>query len=257
MKSAVIVDDDLLSANVLADMLSPYSAYIRVLKIFTSPSEALEYLQHHRIELVFLDVVMPGLSGFELMEQLGKIEFDVIFVTAHEHYALKAIKFGAIDYLLKPLSIQDISKTINKYLARPKNPNEYLLMLQSILHNVKFKEQNLQRVALPAFDGLEVVQMNDIIRCAADRNYTEVFLSQEKKLVISKNLKEIEEMLDPALFFRVHQSHLINLNFIKKYIKGDGGRILMKDNTYVDVSRRKRETFLALLTKANKTEIPF
>lgn len=157
-----------------------------------------------------------------------------------------------MDYLLKPLSATELSDSLNKYFARHKNPDDYELMLQSIFKNVKFHEQKVERVALPASDGLELVDMKNIIRCAADRNYTEVFLSQGNKMVISKNLKEIEEILDNEYFFRVHQSHLINVNFIKKYIRGEGGQVLMNDGSYVDVSRRKKEEFLEMITKRNK-----
>ncbi|MEO8151214.1 MAG: LytTR family DNA-binding domain-containing protein [Bacteroidia bacterium] len=257
MKNAIIIDDDILSANVLSDLLTPYSSNLKILEIFTSSAKALEFLSHHQVDVIFLDIEMPELNGFQLLEQLPLINFDIIFVTAYEQYALKAIKFSALDYLLKPLSVRELDRAMSKYFAHHKNPAEYLMMLESVFKNAKYSEQKIQKVALPASNGLELVDMKDIIRCTADRNYTEMFLSQAKKLIISKNLKEIEDMLDDRIFFRVHQSHLINLNFVKRYIKGEGGQVLMNDNSYVDVSRRKKEEFLSLITNRHKGEVIF
>jgi two-component system LytT family response regulator len=180
-------------------------------------------------------------TGFDLLTRLKDINFEVIFTTAYTEYAIKAFKFSAIDYLLKPIDIEDLKKAVGKVEKRVNNNMNS--RLKELVQNLKFGSAESYKLALPTLEGLVFIKINDIIYCEASSNYTQIYTSEGKYLV-SKTLKEYDELLSDHNFFRIHNSYLININSIKKYVKGDGGYVVLNDNTSLDVSKRKKEAFL-------------
>ena len=189
---------------------------------------------------------MPHLSGFDLLQQIAPISFEVIFVTAHDHYAIKAIRFSALDYLLKPVDVDDLMQAVRKVQERLQQKRSNY-QYQSVVHNMQFKPGRIERLAVPSFEGIDFFSLNDIIYCQADGNYTTLHLINHEKKLISKNLKDFESLLKESNFCRVHHSSLINMRHVQKYIKGEGGYIILTDNHHVDISRRKKEEFISML----------
>ena len=195
--------------------------------------------------MVFLDIQMQSETGFDLLAKVKPINFEVIFTTAHSNYAIKAFKFSAIDYLLKPIDIEDLKKAVEK-VERKVNFN-ISARLEQLVQNLKPSSGQNHKLALPTLDGLIFVKIEDIIYCEASSNYTQIFTFDGKKHVVSRTLKEYEELLADHDFFRIHNSFLINLNSIKKYVRGEGGYVIMSNDVSLDVSKRKKEAFLSKL----------
>jgi two-component system LytT family response regulator len=191
---------------------------------------------------------MPHKSGFDLLEELGEFNFEVIFVTAYDKYAIRAIKFSALDYLLKPVATDELRKAVQKVEERIRLKG-YRNNYASLLENVKYPSGRIEKLAIPISDGILFEKTSDIIYCEADANYTHLFLTGNRKLLVSKNLKDFENMLSDSGFFRVHHAYLINMNHIKKYIRGEGGYVILEEDHHVDVSRRKKEAFLQLFNR--------
>lgn len=182
------------------------------------------------------------MNGFEMLNELPEKDFHIIFTTAYDQYAIKAIKYAAFDYLLKPIDIQELQEAISNVETRENNQTkkQVELLQQNMLHPKK----QLNKLAIPTLEGLLFFDINDIIHLEANSNYTNIYFTNKTKITASKTLKEFEELLPEDIFFRTHHSHLINLNYIKRYIKGDGGQIELQNGSYVDVARRKKEEFL-------------
>jgi two-component system LytT family response regulator len=195
-------------------------------------------------ELVFLDVEMPHQNGFDLLKSLEQISFDVVFTTAYEHYAIKAIKFNALDYLLKPFSMKELEAAVQKYIHKRNAayPTDYAL--EGFLSNLRQPASLPKKIALPTLRGLIFTPVEQIIRCEAKDNYSKVYLVDGSAHLVSKTLKEFEYLLEDMQFFRVHYSHLINLQHICRYIQGNGGHVLMSDGSTIEVSRRRKSEFL-------------
>jgi two-component system LytT family response regulator len=182
-------------------------------------------------------------TGFDLLTQLGDFDFEVIFTTAYAEYAIKAFKFAAIDYLLKPIDIEELKRAVSKI---EKRMNDSIAQrLQQLMQNLKNTSSENYKLALPTTDGLVFVKMQDILYCEASSNYTEITVMDGKKYIVSRTLKEYEDMLGEHSFYRIHNSYLINLNAIKKYVRGEGGYVIMANDKSLDVSKRKKEGFLA------------
>ncbi|MBK5284688.1 MAG: response regulator transcription factor, partial [Bacteroidia bacterium] len=182
----------------------------------------------------------------EMLQQIEKIDFEVIFTTAYEKYAIQAIKFAALDFLLKPFSATDLTEAMNRY-SEKHNKHQTAHQFEALFHNLKHVLKDSKKIALPTLSGLSVIPLNEIIRCEADVNYTNFFLVNKQKIMVSKTLKEYDELLVEFDFCRVHGSHLINLHHVKNYTRGEGGTVTLSDGSHVDVSRRKREEFLMRL----------
>ena len=242
MLKSVIVDDELKSRETLRMMITSFCQGINVVATCQNIKEAIEAIQKFTPDVVFLDVQMQGETGFDLLSQLDNFKFDVIFTTAHSEYAIRALKSSAIDYLLKPIDIGDLQRAV----AKVENKQETYLTerLQQLLQNLKGASSENYKLALPISDGLIFIKVIDILYCKASGNYTEIFMVDGKKHLVSRQLKEYEDILNSRDFFRIHHSFLINLNFIKSYVRGEGGYVVMKDNTTIDVSRRKKEAFM-------------
>lgn len=241
----IIVDDEEKARINLKSLLEEYCPAVQVVATEERILEAIRVIEANEIDLVFLDIEMQGESGFDLLERINDFDFDVIFVTAHDEYAIKAFKFSAIDYILKPINIDELIESVEK----ARNKKEHLLdkeRYDMMIDNLK-NRKGFEKIALPTMDGLLFVDIKDIIRCESDDNYTNFFLTTGKHIMVSKTIKHFEDILTDHNFFRIHRSHIVNLNHIKKYIKGEGGYVIMSDETSVLVSRRKKEMFLRLL----------
>lgn len=242
---AIIVDDEQHCIDALKTMLQKKCPEVTVLAGVNSVTDAKQVIDELQPDLVFLDVEMPHENGFELLKRYDKVVFDVIFTTAYEQYALKAIKFNALDYLLKPFSVQDLQEALRKYHERRLNkPDAGIAPLEVFLQNMKTMQQTNKKIALPTINGLVFMPVQNIVRCESTGNYTKIFFTDRKQLLVSKPLKEFEELLTDVDFFRIHNSHLINLQQMESYIQGEGGFALMSDGTQVEVSRRRKADFL-------------
>jgi len=248
MINAIIIDDEYDGREALKLSLKRYCPEINILHLCENADEGIRIIQSSKPDLIFLDVQMPHKSGFNLLEELGEFDFEVIFVTAHDKYAIKAIKFSALDYLLKPVDVDDLQKAIQKAKVRLNQKGSHH-NYTSLLKNVGFKQKQLDKIAIPTMEGILFESLQDIIYCQADGNYTTLVMLQGDKIVVSKSLGDFENMLSVSGFFRVHHTYLINLKHIKKYIKGEGGYVILEGNHHVDVSKRKKEAFLQVLHK--------
>jgi two-component system LytT family response regulator len=199
-------------------------------------------------DLVFLDVQMPGMSGFDVLQKLTSVTFDIIFVSAYDRYAINAIRFSALDYLLKPVDVDELVNAVRRVKDKRDRKGKNF-SVQSVLHNVKFGANQVRRLAVPSFDGVDFFDAKDIIFCKAEGSYTTVYLIGGIQKVVSRNLKDFENVLSDSGFCRVHHSYLVNLQHVQRYVRGEGGYVMLTEDHHVDVSRRKKEEFLALLDR--------
>ncbi|MFN6076900.1 MAG: LytR/AlgR family response regulator transcription factor [Fluviicola sp.] len=234
MITALIVDDEIPAQESLTKLLQRFCKNVEIVGVASNVNEAIELCLEKRPQLLFLDIQMPSGSGFDILEKTTFIEKQVIFTTAYSNHAIEAIKANAIDYLLKPIEIQELVKAVEKAIKN----NQKI--------NLPTEEKSLDKIAIPTLDGTYFYNKSEIIRAEADSNYTEIHLTNGKKVVSSKTLKEIELVLLTSSFIRVHKSHLINLNFIKKYIKGDGGMLVLNDDSMIPVSRSHKDELTKL-----------
>jgi two-component system LytT family response regulator len=248
MIKAVIIEDEEKGRQYLENLINDIGTQISLVGAADSVSSGLELIKAQKPDVVFLDIQMHSETGFDLLERLPSIDFEIIFTTAYEHYALKAIKFCAIDYLLKPIDTQELRAAIDKVEKRRSKDN-LSKNFEVLLQNIKNTNTEHHQIALATNDGLVFVRVNNIIYCESDGPYTTFYLKESDKLVTSKNLKEYEDLLVDHNFFRIHKSYLINMGEIKRYIRGDGGQVIMSNTKALDVSKRKKETFLSLLSK--------
>jgi two-component system, LytTR family, response regulator len=248
MINAIIIDDETDGRETLTLAIEKYCTDITITGIYETPEQGLRAIRSSSPDLVFLDVQMPQMSGFDVLQQLSHIAFEVIFVTAYDQYAIKAIKFSALDYLLKPLDVDDLIHAIWRVKERL-NTRSNAFTYQSMLNNIQLKSGKIEKLAVPTLEGIDFFDTDDIIYCKAEGSYTALFLKDQKSKLVSKNLKDFENLLSESGFCRVHHSSLINLRHVQKYVKGEGGYVVLTGGHHVDISRRKREEFLSLLDK--------
>ncbi len=248
MIKTIIIDDEHYGRQSLQQALEKYCPEVEILQICESPEVGITAIKKLKPDLVFLDVQMPNMSGFDVLQKLSPIDFEVIFVTSYDQYAIKAIKFSAIDYLLKPLDVDDLIHAVQRTKENLQK-NGKAQRYQSVLHNINHASGKIEKLAVPTLDGIDFFETDDIIYCEADGSYTTLYFSGHQKQVISKNLKDFENLLTGSGFCRVHNSHLINMGHVQKYIKGDGGYVILTDDHHVDISRRKKDVFLGMLDK--------
>ena len=245
MIKAIIVDDEPNCCKTLSMLLDRYCKEVQVTGIFHNGLDALQAINSSTPDLVFLDVEMPKMNGFEMLEKLAAINFHLIFTTSYDQYALKAFRFSAIDYLLKPVDREELQNAVQKILKRTEVPAaEQLQILFQKLHH---PAAAVTKIALPTMEGLQMIPVQSIINCEANDNYTTLVLKGNKKLVVSCTLKVIEEMLEEHSFIRVHRSFLVNLDEVEKYVKADGGYVVMSDGSNIFISRNKKEELLQKL----------
>jgi two-component system LytT family response regulator len=242
MIKAILIDDEKHCRETLSIQLERYCPQLQLLAQCASAAEGLGAIAKYKPEVVFLDVEMPGMNGFEMLQQLSPLAFEVIFTTGYDAYAIKAIRFSALDYLLKPIDKEELRKAVAK--LHQKTDHKLTEQLDILLEKLGNKQASLQKIALPTGDGFELVPLENILHCASDSNYTHIVFKNGKKLLVSRTLKEIEELLEGHPFLRVHHSHLVNLNEITRYIRGEGGYVVMSDNTSIAVSRSRKDALL-------------
>ena len=246
--TAILVDDESSSLENLRQKLEEFSDSLKVVATAHRPEEAILLIRHHRPDVVFLDIEMPRMSGFKVLEEIGEADFEVIFVTAYNHYAIDAIRISAFDYLVKPVVLKELRHTMERLFheTRGKSKERRELLRQS-LFDAKSQEH---RIAIASNDGIELLQIRDIIRMESHSNYSHIILQGGRTIVVTKLLKDFETMLRGYGFYRVHNSHLINLSFVTKYLRGDGGQAMMQNGDIVEVSRRKKDEFIDLISFA-------
>jgi two-component system LytT family response regulator len=246
MIRAVIIDDEQSNVDTLCSLLKEYGLQVEVSGSASSIAQAVSMINKEKPQLVFLDVELGKETAFELFRSFPEPDFEVIFTTAHEKYALQAIKASALEFLLKPIDPKELTAAIRKFEKESRKETDRK-KIEALLQNSVFGKAG-QKIAIPSADGYSFIDSSDIVCCEADMNYTYVYSGKERVLS-SRTLKEFEEMLDPSKFFRCHKSWLINLDHIRKYSRTDGTRVLMANEKWVDISVRKREEFLKLFEK--------
>ncbi len=239
---ALIVDDEAFVRVALKEMLKMHCEDIEIIEEAGSITDGRQALEKTTPDIVFLDIRLSDGKGFDLLKGLNDIPFKVIFITAYEEYAITAFKFSAIDYLLKPIDVDELITAVEKAKVSIEKENTKLLM-EAFLKN---QESNQKKIALKTAEAIHLIDVKDIIRCNSDGNYTNFIIKDNKALLVSKTLKEFEELLSPYHFVRIHQSHLINLDYIEKYDKRSGGFVVLKDRSEIPVSTRKKEELLRL-----------
>ncbi|MDZ4668235.1 MAG: LytTR family DNA-binding domain-containing protein [bacterium] len=246
--STLIVDDERNGREILLALLEKFCFNVAVVGTADSGEKAISMVEQLQPQLVFLDINMPGLSGFEMLERLSPINFEVIFVTAHDAFALKAFKFSAVDYVLKPIDLDDLLNAVIKVESKLlSKTNDGAGKYKELFHNMRNQQNPFDKLGLATRDGLVFVKVSEIVRLESDVNYTWFYISGGEKILASKTLKEFEEMLMEYNFYRIHKSHLINLAHLQRYLKGEGGSVFMSDGSEVDVSRRNKEGLLKRL----------
>jgi two-component system LytT family response regulator len=244
MLKTIIVDDEPYCCETITTLLEDLPD-LKVVAVCHNGSDAIGAIHHFSPDLVFLDVEMPRMNGFEMLEQIPSVNFEIIFTTSYDQYALKAIRFSAIDYLLKPIDENELNQAVQKVIRRSKKPMEE--QLEILLQKVHQPKTPINKIALPTMEGFQMIKIDSIINCESDSNYTTLKLKDDKKIVVCRSLKEMEELLEEHSFVRVHRCYLANLNEIEKFVKGEGGYLIMSDGSSVDVSRNKKEELLRKL----------
>ena len=247
MIRGIIVEDERHSRETLRGMLDRYCKNVEIVAETDSYRGGLKEIREHNPDVVFLDIQMPDGSGFRMLEELDEIDFEIIFTTAFDQFAIKAIKYSALDYLLKPIDPEELVRALKKVetkLSHLKvNQN-----IQVLLDNIKARDADPHKIILSTSEKIHIIETDQIIRCESDNYYTNFFLSDGKKILVSKTLKENEQLLSDHNFIRPHKSHLVNVKFIKGFLKYDGGYIEMTDGSRIPVSRRKREKIIEVIT---------
>lgn len=246
MITAILIDDEKNALEVLEWQLKNFCTDVQVLAMCTSADEAVTAIIQLQPQLIFLDIEMPVKSGFEVLNAFQQPRFDVIFTTAYNQFAIKAFKYAAFDYLLKPIDAADLKAAIERF----KNRKTTLTTQQlEVLMNHMGKVPPPEKIALNTADGMMFIKPDQIIRCESQSNYTKIYLTTHQKVTIAKTLKDVEETLQEYHFYRIHNSHLINLQHIEKFVKADGGYVLMTDGEHITVARNRKDGFIEQFSK--------
>jgi two-component system LytT family response regulator len=248
--TTLIVDDEPDAVNFIRSIIEEYCPKLLIVGTAGNALEGAEAIREKNPELLFLDVEMPHGSGFDLLMQFPEKKFDVIFITAFNHYAIQAIKFSAVDYILKPINITEFIQSVDKVFEKRNENIDRNARYKTLLENLRKSPPT--RLAIPTSDGMEFLNTEEIIRIEADRSYCWFFLMDKRKILVSKNLKEFQELLNNRNFFRPHNSHLINLEHVKKYIRHEGNSVIMADGSQIPISRNNRDLFLSMMGKLSR-----
>lgn len=248
MTDIIIIDDEDHHIITLSKLLLAEFSDLKIAGTANNIAEGALLIKRLKPGLVFLDIEFPGESGFDLFTHFNnKIDFDVIFVSSHQEYAIKAIKFAAFDYIVKPVNPNELKNAMERYNNKQHTKSYANEKIELLLES--FKTNTYKKIALTTTEGIRIVMVDDIIRCEADSSYCHVFSVNKEKITFSKNLKDIEEMLPPDIFLRVHRSHLVNINQIREYSKKGGGTVITMDGSEIIVSHRKRDLILEAIKK--------
>lgn len=248
MIRCILIDDENNSLEMMEWLIKTYCPQVSIEAMCNSSEKGIEAIRKFRPDVVFLDIEMPHMNGFDMLEQFDKLFFDVVFCTAYDQFAIRAFKYSALNYLLKPVDPADLQETVRRIEEKKPSPSkeQIEMLLQNIRESAK---PPVQRIALTTNDGMIFVSTQDILYCEAESNYTSVILKGGKKVLVSKVLKDIDETLSGSNFYRIHNSYLINLNHIKKYVRGDGGYVIMENDVTISISRSRRHEFMELFSK--------
>ena len=242
---AILIDDELSSLQNLRQKLDEFCPDLQVVATAQKPEEAMLLIKHHKPDVIFLDIEMPKMSGFRMLDELGECDFEIIFTTAYNHYAIDAIRISAFDYLMKPIAIKELQVAVDRLNSlRNSQTREKIDILKTSMNEKKSQDD---KIAIPTSEGLEFIPIKNILHIESSSNYSKIFFRENKPIIVTKLLKDFEDLLGPYRFYRIHNSHLINLNYIKKYVKAEGGQVIMQDGTTIDVARRKKEEFLKMI----------
>lgn len=247
MLEAIIVDDEQHCINRLQKQLGAEAPDIEIIACCKTVENARKIIAENSPDILFLDVQLGNRTGFDLLATIKKIDFEIIFTTSYDSYALKAFKFSALDYLLKPVDKDDLKRSLQK-LRQQRDLKETSKKIDILFHNFREGNETSKRIAIPTVDGYTMVDAKDIIRLQSDVNYTHIHTVAGKKITASKTIKFFETLLEGADFFRVHKSHLVNLKFVESYSKGKGGHITLADGSQIEVAIRRKEELLKRLT---------
>ncbi len=245
MIKAVIIDDEINNQELISNLLKSYTENVQVVGLANSVESAYQAINEHHPDLIFLDIQMPDGTGFDLLKKFDKINFKIIFVTAHQEFAIEAFKYSALDYLLKPLSPANLLAAVKK-AEETMGSDELNMKLKILLNNIAEPIKNKKKIVLKTMERIYSVDLDDIIRFESDGGYTKVYLTDGKRIMVSKTMKEYDDLLLDAGFLRVHHSHLINMNHLFCFEKAEG-HVVMKDDSIVPVSNRKKDQLLELL----------
>jgi two-component system LytT family response regulator len=243
-KKALVIDDENRTRDLIAKLINSFELDIEAISEGESVKSALKAIEKHEPDIVFLDIQMPDGSGFDILKALPKKSFEVVFITAHEEFAIKAIKFSALDYILKPVDADELKEVVERALEKMNTKGDER-QFEALQNNIS--PQQKRRLVLKTQESVHVVDLDQIIRLESDRNYTSFYLNDGKSILVSKTLKEYDDLLTGYNFIRVQQSHLINLDYVEKYNKGNGGFVVMKDGSEVPLSPAKREIFFKII----------
>ena len=246
MIKAIIIEDEKMSRETLRRMLEKYCPTVDVVAEADGYRKGIEEIRKHHPDVIFLDIQMPDGSGFRLLEELDEIDFEVIFTTAFDQFAIKAIKYSALDYLLKPIIPQDLADAVQR-VEKKKAENNRRKSFEDSSESLRMQERQSHKIVLSTSDMIHVINVDEIVRCESDNYYTNFYFVDGRKLLISKTLKENEELLSPFDFIRPHKSHLVNIKYIKSFLRQEGGYILMHDGTLIPVSRRKKDKIMEII----------
>jgi len=244
MIRAILIDDQPLCTELLKDLIEKDYPQIEISAICHSGKEGLRAIRKHSPDLIILDVEMPGMTGFEMLQQIASPGFDIIFTTAFDKYSIQAIRYSALDYLLKPVLPHELKAAIDKVLQKADHHmNKYI---KTLFKNLQELKKPVNQIAVPSSDGLLFVNIADIIHCESDSNYTTLFMKGNEKVIVSKTLKDVESLLEGNNFFRIHHSHLINMIHIKKFLRGKPGmgHVQMSNGQIIAIARNKKDDFL-------------
>ncbi|WP_153800177.1 LytR/AlgR family response regulator transcription factor [Foetidibacter luteolus] len=243
MLKAILVDDEENSLNGLHEKINRHCNGIEVISALSQPAIAIEAINNLKPDILFLDIEMPGMNGFTLLQKLQHKNFELIFVTAYDHYAIKAIRYSALDYLVKPVEPDELKSAVDRAVEK-RNSSTSKQQFELLMENITLQQKSFKRLAVPSYDGLHFVKIEDIIYLEAHVNYTHIHITNKQKYVVSRTIKDYEELLPADTFLRIHNSYIINKDFVERYIRGDGGQVVLSNGITLDVSKRKKTEFL-------------
>lgn len=244
--SAILIDDESNSRNALHRKLVTNCPGITIVAECENGEQGIAAIEKHKPDIVFLDVEMPRMNGFVMLQQLRQRNFELIFTTAYDQYAIQAIRFSALDYLVKPIEVKALQEAVARARERRQSeiPNQ---RIETLLHNLVNEQHQHKRIAIPSQDAIQFVQLDDIVYLEAASNYTSIYMQEAERIFVARTLKDFEDLLPATQFFRIHHSYIINTDHMRKFIKGDGGQVLMSNGKMIDVSRRRKEEFIRMI----------
>lgn len=248
--TAVIIDDESLSIKNIEIIVTDFCPSVRVVGKTQMPIEGVKLINENKPDIVFLDVEMPGMNGFDVLDAIPNKQFDIIFVTAYDNYAIKAFKVNAIDYIQKPVNIKEVVNAVNKVIEKKATQQHNIEDYRRIFEDLT-RLRN-QKINIPTSEGITRLDKSEIIHIQADGRYSRLFLNNNESLFVTKTLKELEEIINSETFFRVHKSHLVNTDYIKKYNISSSHQLELSNGKVVDISRRKRDDFLQFMVNYSK-----